>query len=729
MRSLGAGVGTRRILVARILLILPFLALSIRAAHLSVDERGIERGDRQTNRTLALAPERGVIYDRNGSELVLSIDAPSIYANPSAIRDVPGTARQLAKVLGRNRKKVADRISGTRSFTFVSRWVTEEQAERIKDLGLDGIGVVYEPRRVYPHGTMAASLIGFTNIDGFGVRGLEQQMDDWLRGTALRLPAERDARGRLLIDAGKERWSTAGGDVALTLDAAFQADAEAALRRAVAATGARGGVAISLDPHTGDILAMAEAPGFDPNHFRDFDYRATRSQGFLDASEPGSTMKAFLMAAALENGTITPDDRYDCEDGEFKVPGSTIHDSHPHGELSASEILQVSSNIGATKIAFALGPRAHSDALKRFGFGNATGIGFPGESAGVLRPWQKWRPLDHATIAFGQGITTTPIQIAVATAALANGGEWVQPRLVAATRVARGRWQPTRIAARRRVVRPDVAAAVVTMMERVVEPGGTAKRAALRGVRVAGKTGTAQKLDIETGTYADDRFVAWFIGIVPADDPKLVIVAGIDEPRRPLHTGGAAAAPLFAHMAASQLARFGIMTEPGSDAPAPSPAPALQTLTADIATPSPAAAPVSEVVAPVAMRHAIDVAAAPASVTAAAASAAPSRPAVAVAKQPTRKPSTRKKPSRTSPSQVAKQLAPIGDRMLLPDFRGLTQAEVRKITANSELGVKMSGRGRAVAQEPPAGTIVGASQALVFIYFEDASATEPAGEG
>jgi cell division protein FtsI (penicillin-binding protein 3) len=576
---------------------------------------------------------------------------------------------------------------------------------------------------------MAAPLLGFTNIDGVGVRGLEQQMDDWLRGTALRLPAERDARGRLLIEAGKERWSTAGGDIALTIDAAFQADAEAALRSAVEATGARGGVAISLDPHTGDILAMAEAPGFDPNRFREFDYRATRSHGFLDASEPGSTMKAFLMAAALEHGSTTPTERYDCENGEFKVPGSTIHDSHPHGELSASEILQVSSNIGATKIAFALGRRAHFDVLERFGFGHATGIGFPGESAGLLRPWQKWRPLDHATIAFGQGITTTPIQIAAATAALANGGEWVQPRLVAATRVSRGRWLPTRIAPRHRAVRPEVAAAVVAMMEGVVAPGGTAKRAALRGVRVAGKTGTAQILDRETGTYADDRFVAWFIGIVPADDPKLVIVAGIDEPQRPQHTGGAAAAPLFAHMAASQLAHFGIVTEPGSDAPEFAPAPAFQILTADIATPRDASPEVAEVAPPIVTPRPIDVAAAPAPVATPAIASAPAPRALAAAAQPARRPSVRKSRRMTSASQVANQLAPIGDRMLLPDFHGLTQSEVRQITANTQLGVKMSGRGRAVAQEPPAGTIVGTAQALVFIYFEDSSPTEPAGEG
>ena len=212
------------------------------------------------------------------------------------------------------------------------------------------------------------------------------------------------------------------------------------------------------------------------------------------------------MAAALEHAAITPDTTFDCENGSFRVPGSVIHDSHPHGVLSATEILQVSSNIGAAKIAFALGPRAHFEMLQRFGFGEVTGIGFPGESAGLLRPWRQWRPLDHATIAFGQGVGVTPIQLAAATAALANGGRWVRPRLVAARRAARGAWQPTPVETVRQVVRPETATAVLAMMEGVVGPDGTARHAALRDVRVAGKTGTAQKFDPETGTYSDDRF-------------------------------------------------------------------------------------------------------------------------------------------------------------------------------------------------------------------------------
>jgi cell division protein FtsI (penicillin-binding protein 3) len=668
------GVGARRLLAARILLLLPFVALATRAAHLSVDERGSARGVAQTQRVLQLAPERGVIFDRNGAELALSVDAPSVYVNPSGLGDVDDTARRLAGVLGSDRRSLAKRLSGRRSFAFLSRWVTDEQARRVKALGLDGVGVLLEPRRVYPNRGLAAQIVGFANIDGMGVRGIEQQEDAWLRGTRRLLPVERDGDGRLLVNAGEERWSTAGGDIALTIDAALQANAEAALRAAVEATGARGGVAISMNPHTGDILALAETPAFDPNHFRKLDYRTTRS-----------------------------DERFDCENGTFRVPGSIIHDSHPHGVLTAAEILQVSSNIGAAKIAFALGPRAHFEALRRFGFGEATGIGFPAESAGMLRPWKQWRPLDHATIAFGQGVGVTPIQLAAATAAIANGGEWVRPRLVAARRVPRASWQPTRVEVVRRVVRPETAAAVLAMMEGVVGPEGTARRAALRGVRVAGKTGTAQKFDPATGTYADDRFAAWFVGVVPAEDPKLVIVAGIDEPRRPVHTGGAAAAPLFARMATAQLARFGIVTEPKTGVPRYTPKAETPTLIASAAGRETAATP-----SPVAPR---------------------ATPAAPLPRTTQSNANATEVSEKAAGSRSANQLVSVGDRMLLPDFRGLTRSEVRQITARTPLDVKMTGHGRAVAQEPPAGTILASRQALVFIHFESAEPDDGEGEG
>ena len=330
------------------------------------------------------------------------------------------------------------------------------------------------------------------------MRGVEQEEDAWLRGTTRRLPVERDNRGRLLFAAPGARFSTAGGDVALTLDAGFQADAEAALERAVADTGARGGAVITIEPDTGAILALAEAPAFDPNRFREVAYANTRSRAFLDAMDPGSTLKAFLVAAALESGAIRESDRFDCENGSLAVPGKTIHDTRPHGQLTSREILRVSSNIGAVKIARVLGPSAHFAMLRRFGFGEPTGSGFPDESAGLLRPWTSWQPLDHATIAFGQGMSVTAIQLAAATGALANGGRLLPPRLVAARRAAAGPWLPTPAAAGRRIMTRQTADAVLAMLGEAVE-NGTGRRAALEGVRVAGKTGTAQKFDSKAG--------------------------------------------------------------------------------------------------------------------------------------------------------------------------------------------------------------------------------------
>ena len=464
-------------------MLLALVGLAGRAIHLTVvDDRGAQRGEAQTRRWLTLPPERGTIVDRNGAEFAISVRAPSIYADSSQIEDIPRAANLLAPILARDASDLEARLRKHSSFQFLSRWISASQAERVSALDLRGIGVLHEPRRVYPHKELAAQILGFANIDAVGVRGIEQQEDAWLRGSVRRLRAERDAHRDLLISADTTPWSTAGGDVALTIDAALQADAEASLREAAARTGAIGGFVISMDPYSGDILALAELPGFDPNRFRHVDYASTRSRAFLDASEPGSTLKAFLIAAALESGTITPDARFDCENGAFRIRGRTIRDRKPYGSLTAIDILRVSSNIGAAKIANALGPRAHHAMLKRFGFGEPTQSRFPGESAGVLRPWREWRPIDHATIAFGQGVSVTPIQLVAATAVFANRGEWVRPRLVSARRAAGRSWQPVSRETVRRVLQPKTAASLMTMLEEAVGPGGTGQAATLRGV-------------------------------------------------------------------------------------------------------------------------------------------------------------------------------------------------------------------------------------------------------
>lgn len=644
-RGRGGRVSVARVAVGRVLLVLPFAVLAARAAQLSVlEERGARLGIAQSQRTLVLPPERGTLFDRSGVELALTVDAPSVYAIPPSVEDPKRAAQALAGILKQSASHIEARLGPGSGFRFVARWVKPEQAERVRALGLAGVDVLEEPRRVYPHGELAAALVGFANIDGEGVRGVEQSEDAWLRGSARRIPVERDARGRLLVRSGEHAWSTAGGDVMLTLDATLQARAQEALRDAVARTGAHGGIVISLDPKGGDVLALAEEPSFDPNGFRRLAYRETRARAFLDAGDPGSTFKAFLVAAALDANAVAPDTSFECEEDGYRVPGKTIRDREDFGVLDVEDVLRVSSNIGAVKIAQALGPRAHFEALRRFGFGSATGSGFPDESAGLLRPWEAWRPVDHATIAFGQGVAVTPVQLAAATAALANGGVLVQPRLVRGRRAGDGGWIETPAGTERRAVSPRTAELVRGMLETVVADG-TGRRARLAGVRVAGKTGTAQKFDPQAGRYAGDRFVAWFTGFVPAEDPALVIVVALDEPRRP-HTGGGAAAPLFAQVAAAQLASFGILTEPDGDA---APAPQVQIARAE-------------------------------------------PPPVAAAPRERREPRL--------------EVHLVEERWLVPDFRGHSDAEVRRAAAAAGLRVDVSGAGLAIAQDPPPGTVL-----------------------
>jgi cell division protein FtsI (penicillin-binding protein 3) len=672
MRSADVRRSAKRVAIARAALVLAFAALSLRAAHLSVfDHRGATLGDTQSLRTLTLAPERGHVVDRNGAELALSVDAPSVYAVPAELEDRAVAARRLAAALGLDPRALRTRLQRGEGFQFVARWVTPEQQRRVQALGLQGVGVIREPRRAYPHRGLASRVIGFANIDGRGVRGIEQQEDEWLRGTTRRLPVERDGSGRLMLANGDRTWGTAGGDIALTLDAALQADAERALEEAIEASGARGGSVISLDPHTGEIYTLAESPSFDPNQFRNLDYASTRSGAFLDSVEAGSALKMFLVAAALENDAVAPDELIDCGDGTLRVPGKTVRDTKAHGDLDAAGILRVSSNVGAVKLAHALGRKRHFEMLRRFGFGEPTGSGFPDESAGVLRAWRSWKPVDHATIAFGQGVSVTTVQLAAAAAVLANGGEWVRPRLVAGRRAAGGAWRPAQREVVRRVVSRQTAQTVLAMLEAVTGPEGTGARAALQGVRVAGKTGTAQKFDAQSMRYSDDRFRAWFVGIVPADDPRLVIVTGLDEPRRPLHTGGSAAAPLFARVAARQLARFGIHTRP------PSRAPQIRSVEHRVTPKSRAPADVAEEApAPVPLAR-----------------------------------------SEESPPRALPSVASLNGRVLLPDFRGLTAAEVMQVTESYGLRVKVSGSGRAVDQTPPPGSIVGSGNASIHVVF------------
>jgi cell division protein FtsI (penicillin-binding protein 3) len=451
-----------------------------------------------------------------------------------------------------------------------------------------------------------------------------------------------------------------------------------------------------MDPRSADVLAVAEAPRFDPNEFRTTPYGKSGSRSFLDATEPGSTLKTFAVAAALEHRVVSRHELIDCEGGHFRIPGKTLRDTHPHGLLDPGGILQVSSNIGAAKLAFRVGREQHEAVLRQLGFGRPTGSGFPDESAGLLRPSTDWRPVDHATVAFGHGINVTAIQLASAVSALASDGVWRTPRLVAARRVPGGPWRDEPPSHGQRALRPEVARAVLEMLEGVVHPDVTASRAGLRDLRVAGKTGTAQKFDLAAGTYSTKRYGAWFVGVAPADDPRLVVVAMVDEPMGRGHTGGATAAPLFARVAAAGLAREGLVTEPEFGLPSwaridedlpPKPEPAKPApKPVQIAKPAPADAAQPNPASP-----------------APSVAAAPPLAAEPVAEAP----APRDEPVAAAPRAGDVQVVWLEGRLLLPDFRGLTPQEVRRITVNTPLTMELSGSGTAVAQEPEPGAILG----------------------
>ncbi len=590
MRSQALDKASRRIVWVRLAGLAVVVLLAGRAAHLTVAHtRAQDLYDQQIQTKQRLAPARGTIVDREGKELAVTTESASIYAVPRLIEDQATAAQQIAAVLDLDPERLAKRFAEHAGFTYLARWVEPAQIERIKELDIAGVGIDPEPRRSYPAGKLAAPLIGFANLDGKGVRGIEQIENEWLTGTQRSVRVERDARGRKLALSSTDPREAQGGEIALTLDTAMQGAAEAALAEALVKYEAKGGYIITLDPKTGDVLALAEGPGFDPNHFRTLNFRETRSRAFTDVMEAGSTMKAFLVASALDAGMMTPYDTFDTGEGSLRVRGKTIRDRKPFGILTPADVLRVSSNVGAVQIAQLIGREQQYQGLLRFGFGASTGSGFPMESRGLVRDWNKWKPVDQAAIAFGQGISITAIQLVSALGALANDGERMQPRLVLARRRAGEEWQPTPIRSHGYAVSKTAARQTLDMMQTVVSDRGTARLAGLKDVAVAGKTGTAQKYDHELGRYSQDRYMAWFMGVVPADDPELAIIVAIDEPMGRLHSGGGVAAPIFARVAADQLGRRGIVTEPQPIKAAPKLSETLLVDTSEMTAPQEAA--------------------------------------------------------------------------------------------------------------------------------------------
>jgi cell division protein FtsI (penicillin-binding protein 3) len=705
MRSQALDRASRRIVWVRLAGLAVALVLAGRAAHLTVAHtRARTLYDRQIQTEQRLSASRGTIFDRDGRELAITTEAASIYAIPQLVEDRARAAGAIATALGVDLKQVSRRLIEHEGFTYIARWVEPSQAERIRALDIAGIGIDREPRRSYPANEFAAPLLGFANIDGQGVRGIEQIENDWLTGRPRSVRVERDARGRALALHSTNPRDVQGGDVALTIDAAMQGAAEAALAEAIVQHEAVGGLVLTLDPKNGDVLALAEAPGFDPNQFRHLDYHETRSHAFADVVEAGSTMKAFLVASALDARLIEPAQEFDTEEGWIRVPGKTIRDRRPFGVLTASDVLRVSSNVGAVHIAQTMGREAQYEGLRRFGFGSRTRSRFPVESAGLLRNWKKWQPVDQAAISYGQGVSVTGIQLASALAALANDGLRMEPRLVLARRRTGGEWKTTDVRVHGRAVSARAAHLTLDMMSRVVSAEGTGRLAGLAGVPVAGKTGTAQKLDVELARYSEDRYIAWFIGVVPADDPELAIVVAVDEPSGRSHSGGVVAAPLFARVAAAQLARRGIVTEPQ-----PIPAPPLPVQVVEHPPEAPPA-PKPELriaAAPTPIPKPVDPPVQPKEIE-----LKPGPPSAAVAAPPAR-------PAADMAAGLSPRFNPLAPAFV-PDFQGTTMPLARRLAESESLKITALGaiEGRVVSQSPVPGTVLDGDDRTVRLRFE-----------
>ena len=511
----------------------------------------------QRARTIDLSAPRGQILDRHGVAFAFNVDARDVYVNPKHVQDKVGTAAALAQVLGEPMEVVFESMVGPGQFAYVARAVDRDVADRISDLHLPGVGLLPATRRIHPGADLAANVIGFTGTDGQGLEGVEAAYDRLLAGTPGSLTVEEDQAGRR-IPSGERREVTpvAGRDVQLTLDRDLQWQAQSALARAVSDTKSRGGVAIALDPRTGDILAMASAPAFDPDTVAKADPASLGNPATNQAYEPGSVNKVITVAAAMEAGLVTPDTPMTVPP-QLQVLDRVIHDaeSHPAERLTVAGVLARSSNIGAALIARQLGAQRLHDAMQAFGMGRTTGLNFPGESAGQLPPADTWSDVNTATIAYGQGVSATALQMADVYATIANGGVHVAPRLVEGTRDSDGTMHPTPVGPTGRVVSAATAQTLTQMLEEVTTTNGTAPKAAIPPYLIAGKTGTADRFDPQCGCYRG--YVASFIGFAPADQPQLVVAVVLDDPQGS-HFGGEIAAPVFHEIMSYALAQLRI---------------------------------------------------------------------------------------------------------------------------------------------------------------------------
>ena len=546
----------RLVLVA---LVAAFAVLAVRSVYLQAMRTNFlqEKGDARYSRVIEIPATRGRILDRHGDALAVSTPVKSVWAIPGDTDLSRAERRRLASELKMNPRELERRLSDTsRDFVYLKRQVAPETAHAVERLAFAGIHQHSEFRRYYPAGEVTAHLLGFTGVDDTGQEGIELAFQAQLGGAPGSRRVIKDRLGRIVEDVEAIRAAQAGRDLVLSIDSKIQSLAFAALKGAVEQHRAKAGAIVVLDVRTGEVLALANAPSFNPNNRARLSGAQLRNRVITDLFEPGSTLKPFTIALALESGKVTARTLIPTSSGRLTMANYTIRDLHPAAALTVAQVLQKSSNVGAAKIALALPREAMWDLFRRVGFGAAPELGFPGAAAGRLRHYRTWRPIEQATMAYGHGISVSLLQLARAYTVFARDGELVPLTLV----------KTGTAAAAEKVLSAHTAQAVRAMLELAVQPGGTGPRARIMGWRVAGKTGTAHKQ--ENGAYAADKYLASFVGFAPASAPRLVVAVMIDEPSAGEHYGGIVAAPVFGQVMHGALRLLGVPHDAPLEPPA-----------------------------------------------------------------------------------------------------------------------------------------------------------------
>ncbi len=553
-----------RIVAILAIMVLGFLLVALRLVYLQVFERAklTARAERQQEQVLTLVPKRGAILDRMGRALAVSLDVDSVYGIPSKIDDPRELARRLSRILHEDRATLERKLAGDKHFVWLSRKVDPTEAEQVKELGSAEIQLRAEPKRFYPNKSLAGPLLGFAGIDNEGLEGLERAYDKILRGVNGWMLAEMDAKGRMVFPGGpgfQYHMPKPGHDIILTIDEVIQHISEKELDAALASSHAKGGVCIVMNPQTGEILALSVRtnghgrPAFNPNEPQRYKPAEWRNRAVTDAYEPGSIFKVVLASAALEERVVHPLERLDCSAGYIKLADREIKDAHKNGVLTFSDVIAESSNVGTIKVALRLGKDRLYKYITAFGFGKKTGVDLPGEIPGLLQDTRLWSVVSIGEIAIGQEIGVTPLQMAAAYCAIANGGVLMKPYTVSEIVDPGGgagqKFGPQPVG---RVISEETCAKVVGLLKRVIDMG-TGQEAKPAGYSAAGKTGTAQKIDRRTGEYSKKNYVSSFVGFAPASSPRVVILVMIDTPESSIY-GGTVAAPVFRAVAEQSLA-------------------------------------------------------------------------------------------------------------------------------------------------------------------------------